>query len=182
MPTKKTIAEFILLQRKIANNVLKYAGMTVSKDYYILDEDSYLPWKFKDKYVLYKPDERLIAVHFDQIIFDPLNKLMMKDLLDIAIAKFIQYEEIYVKMAYVEVDTRNKKKAHIITENDRISSEYYDHEIIAFYDMIVRIGPDLKETKALFIDDLYKMDAILNDYLPKGKKIRKRGFFDDIHG
>ena len=85
-------------------------------------------------------------------------------------------------MAYVEVDTRNKKKAHIITENDRISSEYYDHEIIAFYDMIVRIGPDLKETKALFIDDLYKMDAILNDYLPKGKKIRKRGFFDDIHG
>ena len=39
MPTKKTIAEFILLQRKIANNVLKYAGMIVSKDYYILELD-----------------------------------------------------------------------------------------------------------------------------------------------
>lgn len=179
---ERRIAE---VQAILTQKLFKVVGLYVS-DNLILDEDTFLPIIFKDKVLVYKPMNTMIPIHFDQVLFDPLNKAMVRDLLNIAIGKFIMYEDEYVRMNYLEIEN-SMKRVIIITDNKKIQTQLYSHEIVCYYDMAIRLAcPDLTD---YFIsrDDEYllmEFDNLLGQVLtgPVKRNTKRKGIFDDIYG
>ena len=96
------------------------------------------------------------------------------------------YEDEYVRMNYLEIEN-SMKRVIIITDNKKIQTHLYSHEIVCYYDMAIRlVCPDLTD---YFIsrDDEYllmEFDDLLGQVLtgPAKRNTKRKGIFDDIYG
>lgn len=162
---------------ELVRKMMMAVGLYMSNNY-IFDQDSNLPWLFKNKIVKYPQLCQNVSVHCNEVIFNPLlSKAMVKDLLDIGIAKAIRYDDLYVKAIAPEISD-NGKKLVLYTDGTTINTNTYDHEIMIYYDMAFILSNMMTEENQSL---LASIDNMLTDIIPKRKVNRKKVFFDDFY-
>lgn len=165
----------------LVKNTLMAVGLEISNTF-ILDQDSGFPWKVNNKFVRYNPN-KVITIHKDQILFEPLlSKLQIKDLMNIAISKVARYDFVYIKSIFPEM-TSDRKRLIVLTDKDRIETEWYDHEVLIYYDMMFRINEMLTPE---LLEILKEADTVtLSQIIPKKKRVSasslKKGPFSDVY-
>ena len=166
----------------LVKNTLMAVGLEISNTF-ILDQDSGLPWKVNNKFVRYHP-YKVISIHKDQMLFDPLeSKIQVKDLMNISIAKAARYDNLYVKSIFPEMSSDSKQLV-ILTDQDRIKTEKYAHEILIYYDMMFRINELLTPE---LLNMLKEADMSILPPISNSKRRRittasstKKGLFSDV--
>lgn len=166
----------------LVKNTLMAVGLEISNTF-ILDQDSGLPWKVNNKFVRYHP-YKVISIHKDQTLFDPLeSKIQVKDLMNISIAKAARYDNLYVKSIFPEMSSDSKQLV-ILTDQDRIKTEKYTHEILIYYDMMFRINELLTPE---LLNMLKEADMSILPPISNNKRRRistasstKKGLFSDV--
>ncbi|MDD3122084.1 MAG: hypothetical protein PHC62_01050 [Candidatus Izemoplasmatales bacterium] len=168
------------LVTRLVKEMFMAVGLYVSNNY-VFDQDSNLPWKFKDRLVKYANPGLLTTIHSNETLFDPLmSKAMVKDLLDIGIAKAIRYDDLYMKALAPEIN-HGSKTLVLLTDKDKIRTGTYFHEIVTYYDMAFILA-EMKTEEMVQL--LIEVDQLLSEVLPKKRtrgSTRKKDFFNGIY-
>ena len=173
---KTKLNQSIMISQRIILKIFQVVGLDMSNNFHVIDQDTSAYWTNRDKYVKVSCFG-FTPIHFEEIRFDPFeNKNMVKDLFNIFIAKKSQYENFYIKMMFLDVDKKGKKQLIIMTDEEKIITEKYSHEILCYYDMIFRIGNRLSYDN---IEDLMFIDNVYLDAFRYPKK--RKGIFDGIY-
>lgn len=156
---------------------LMAVGLYMSNNY-IFDQDTNLPWMFKNKIVKFPQTCKNIPIHCNEVIFHPLfSKQMVKDLFDIGIAKAIQYDDLYVKAIAPEITDKGKNLV-LYRDQDIIKTTTYEHEVMIYYEMMFLIADMLTEEVTLL---LHEIDDMLNGMIPKKKSNRRKVLFNAVY-
>ena len=168
-------------QRNLTNELLLKTLMAVGlymSNNYIFDQDSGLPWMFKNKMVKYPYNSPNISLHCNEVIFNPLlSKAMVKDLSDIGIAKAIRFDDLYVKALAPEILENGNKKLVLYTNDDVITTNTYKHEIMIYYDMAFLLADMMTEENKNLLRDI---DEMLVDIVSKRKINHRKKVFSDV--
>lgn len=157
---------------KLVIELFRSVGLYISNNR-IFDQDTNLPWKFKNRYVKYGT----LVVHHDEELFEPiLCKPMIRDLFNIALAKNEEFNDMYIKSIYPIFD--QKKKGLIInTDCESLHTHFYNLEVLIYYEACFILSNTLTEE---IIDLLNYIDSFMIKIIPKSMK-RKKAIFDGIY-
>lgn len=164
-------------QQEAINNLVKQMFMAVGlymSNNYIFDQDTSLPWKFKNKFMRYDT----LVIHNNEELFDPLlNKPMVRDLFNITLAKNEEYREMYVR-SVCPVFEKQKKALIIYTDGGVLRTRFYKHEVLMYYEGCFLLADMLTQDN---LELLEQIDLFMSELIPK-KSIRKRKeIFDGLY-
>lgn len=158
---------------KLVKELFMAVGLYMSNNY-IFDQDTNLPWKFKNKYMKYDT----MVIHNNEELFDPLLiKPMVKDLFNITLAKNAEYSDMYVR-SVCPVFENQKKSLIIYTDTGRLCTRFYDHEILMYYEGCFILADTLSQENMELLDYI---DSFMSDIIPKKTTRRKKEIFDGLY-
>lgn len=169
--TKKEIQEEAI--NKLVKELFMAVGLYISNNY-IFDQDTNLPWKFRNKNMKYGT----MVIHNDDELFDPLLiKPMVKDLFNIALAKNEEYSDMYIRSVCPVFE--NQRKALIIfTDSGQLCTRFYKHEVLMYYEGCFLLADTLTQEN---IELLETIDSFMSDIIPKKSTRKRKEIFDGIY-
>lgn len=158
---------------KLVKELFMAVGLYISNNY-IFDQDTNLPWKFKNKFMKYGTN----IVHNNEELFDPLFiKPMVKDLFNIALAKNEEYSDIYIR-SVCPIFSNQRKALIIYTDSGSLQTRFYEHEVLMYYEGCFILADTLNQDN---IDLLSYIDSFMETIIPRKTTKRKKEIFDGIY-